>query len=555
MLATFSGKNYKAYDNFSLDLKPLTVLLGANSCGKSALINSILMFSQTVDSMSFSDSALRINGPKVGMGESLNIIKNKDETKVLNFGFRFDDNTVIKSGIDNLRRETLESLVMFIRFSIHNIKGGDSFVKEANELMNEIGTFFANYDDMDEEQSCIYAESICNVLTLLRENQDQMVYSRPIPSQLKDFIFNCPLKRVRDCFTKLLPISGNKLSATKINYDFKYDKLTDSIKITRLTLVNKNDDIIADITFKKKRISIFSNVINTAIFRGCVDDFMSVVNPFSLKMFNSKHDRGYYAFFEDSINPVVTFFMQIIIRSIAVITRVFEGGNVNHVSPLRAFPQRYYLLDKTVNHSQLNSVDGSELAEILKKNVTIIDKINLLLAEFNLAVDVVKVNDIIHKIVINQDAINLELTDVGFGISQVLPVLVQAYLSPQKSITIIEQPEIHLHPKMQAWLTDALIKIAVKERKIFIIETHSDALVRRIRLRIVDQDSELTEDDVAIYHLERDDVGSSTLLKRVSVNSEGDISWPYGFMDVEIQDTIRIQELKVQKIMNSKGVH
>ncbi|MCV3303694.1 AAA family ATPase [Leclercia adecarboxylata] len=555
MLATFSGKNYKAYDNFSLDLKPLTVLLGANSCGKSALINSILMFSQTVDSMSFSDSALRINGPKVGMGESLNIIKNKDETKVLNFGFRFDDNTVIKSGIDNLRRETLESLVMFIRFSIHNIKGGDSFIKEANELMNEIGTFFANYDDMDEEQSCIYAESICNVLTLLRENQDQMVYSRPIPSQLKDFIFNCPLKRVRDCFTKLLPISGNKLSATKINYDFKYDKLTDSIKITRLTLVNKNDDIIADITFKKKRISIFSNVINTAIFRGCVDDFMSVVNPFSLKMFNSKHDRGYYAFFEDSINPVVTFFMQIIIRSIAVITRVFEGGNVNHVSPLRAFPQRYYLLDKTVNHSQLNSVDGSELAEILKKNVTIIDKINLLLAEFNLAVDVVKVNDIIHKIVINQDAINLELTDVGFGISQVLPVLVQAYLSPQKSITIIEQPEIHLHPKMQAWLTDALIKIAVKERKIFIIETHSDALVRRIRLRIVDQDSELTEDDVAIYHLERDDVGSSTLLKRVSVNSEGDISWPYGFMDVEIQDTIRIQELKVQKIMNSKGVH
>ncbi|HGU2370347.1 TPA: hypothetical protein ACM7QT_005180, partial [Escherichia coli] len=109
--------------------------------------------------------------------------------------------------------------------------------------------------------------------------------------------------------------------------------------------------------------------------------------------------------------------------------------------------------------------------------------------------------------------------------------------------------------KMQAWLTDALIKISMQEKKVFIIETHSDALVRRIRLRIVDESSELTEDHVAIYHLERDEEGTSTLLNRVAVNSDGDITWPNEFMDVEIQDTIRIQELKIQKIMNSKGVH
>ncbi|WP_288446956.1 AAA family ATPase [uncultured Enterobacter sp.] len=555
MLATFSGRNYKAYDDFSLDLKPLTVLLGANSCGKSALINSILMFSQTVDSMSFSDSALRINGPKVGMGESLNIIKNKDDAKVLSFGFDFDDNTTIKLSLDALRRETLESMVMFVRFTIHNIKGVESFVKQVTDIMNDIGSFYNNFDDMDEAESSSYAEKICNVLSLLRAYKEEIVFSRPMHNKLREFIFDCPLKKIRDLFTKLLPISGNKLSATRIKYDFKYDKKSDSIKIIRLILINKNNERIADVTFKQKRISIGSDVINTAIFRGCIDDFMTVVNPYSLKMFNSNYERGYYAFFEDSINPVVTFFMQVVIRSVGIITEVFEGGNINHVSPLRAFPQRYYLLDKTVNHSQLNSVDGSELAEILKKNDTIIDKINLLLAEFNLAVDVVRVNDIIHKIVINQDTINLELTDVGFGISQVLPVLVQAYLSPKKSITIIEQPEIHLHPKMQAWLTDALIEIAVKEHKLFIIETHSDALVRRIRLRIVDESSELTEGDVAIYHLERDASGDSTNLTRVSINSDGDILWPGGFMDVEIQDTIRIQELKVQKLMNSKGVH
>lgn len=555
MLATFSGRNYKAYDNFRLELKPLTVLLGANSCGKSALINSILMFSQTVDSMSFSDSALRMNGPKVGMGESLNVIKNKDDARTLSFSFDFSDNTIIKTGIDNLRRETLESLVMFIRYTIHTIKNNDEFVKSASESINDTSNFFVNFDEVDEHHFEAFSENICDVLARFREHERSITFGRPIPHTLREFIFRCPLKRVRDCLTKMLPISGNRLSAFKINYDFRYDKARESIKVSRLTLINKNEEVIGDIVLKKNKISVTSDVIKSSVFRGCHDDFMAVMNPFSLKLFRTNYDRGYYAFFEDSINPVVTFFQQIVIRSVNLISDTFEGGNVNHVSPLRAFPQRYYLLDKTVNHSQLNSVDGSELAEILKKNTGIIDNINMLLAEFNLAVDVVKVNDIIHKIVINQDAINLELTDVGFGISQVLPVLVQAYLSPANSITIIEQPEIHLHPKMQAWLTDALIKIAVKEEKIFIIETHSDALVRRIRLRIVDESSELTEDDVAIYNLERDETGTSTLLKRVKINSEGDITWPGEFMDVEIQDTIRIQELKVQKLMNTKGVH
>lgn len=190
----------------------------------------------------------------------------------------------------------------------------------------------------------------------------------------------------------------------------------------------------------------------------------------------------------------------------------------------------------------------------MKKNPEIKKKINFLLAKFNLAVDVVKVNDIIHKINITQDSIDLELTDVGFGISQALPILVQAYLSPAKSITIIEQPEIHLHPKMQAWLTDALINIALKEDKRFVIETHSDALIRRIRLRIVDEKSALQPSDVLFCNLERNSSDSSTALKAIPVTEDGDITWPAEFLDVEINDTIKIQQLKVEKYMKNKGI-
>ncbi|KTC40960.1 hypothetical protein AO260_32525 [Pseudomonas sp. ABAC21] len=225
---------------------------------------------------------------------------------------------------------------------------------------------------------------------------------------------------------------------------------------------------------------------------------------------------------------------------------------INHVSPLRAFPQRYYLLDKSVHHQQLNSSDGTELAEVLKNRPEILKDINILFAPFNIGIDIEKVNNIIHKIVVTQDKVKLELTDVGFGISQVLPILVQAYLSPKDSLTIIEQPEIHLHPNMQAWLADALIKIALEKKKKFLIETHSDALIRRLRLRIVDDSSMLTQRDVNIYYLHREGGNTQSKLEEIAISPNGDLNWPKGFMDVEIKDTIQIQLMKSNKLSKTK---
>ncbi|HBP48448.1 MAG TPA: hypothetical protein DD669_11525 [Pseudomonas sp.] len=263
---------------------------------------------------------------------------------------------------------------------------------------------------------------------------------------------------------------------------------------------------------------------------------------------------GSFSSFEGSSSPFAAILSRMVNITSKHVLSALSGLQVNHVSPLRAFPQRYYLLDKSVHHTKLNVLDGTELAEVLKNNPTIKDNINLLLAPFNIGIDIEKVNDIIYKIVVNQDDVNLELTDVGFGISQSLPILVQAYLSPPGSLTIIEQPEIHLHPNMQAWLTDAVIKIALTERKRFLIETHSDALIRRIRLRIVDDSSELTEDDVKIYHLHRDKINRHTLLDDIKISDNGDIKWPKDFMDVEIRDTIQIQQLKYAKINKDSEV-
>ncbi|MWS50901.1 hypothetical protein GP960_27495, partial [Escherichia coli] len=117
-----------------------------------------------------------------------------------------------------------------------------------------------------------------------------------------------------------------------------------------------------------------------------------------------------------SLDPFASLFCNYLEKLTKAFISEFNGVKINHVSPLRAFPQRYYLLDKSIQHTFLNVLEGNELAEVLKKNPEIKNKINILLAKFNLEVDVVMVNDIIHKINITQDSISLELTDVGFGL-------------------------------------------------------------------------------------------------------------------------------------------
>ena len=133
----------------------------------------------------------------------------------------------------------------------------------------------------------------------------------------------------------------------------------------------------------------------------------------------------------------------------------------------------------------------------------------------------------------------VKITDVGFGVSQVLPVLVQAFYCPPNSTIWMEQPEIHLHPQVQAELADVFIS-AVRSRENgkarnvqLIVESHSEHFLNRLQRRIAE--GEITPDDVAIYFCKR--AGSATELEPLEVNLYGDIkNWPENFFGNEMAD-------------------
>lgn len=122
------------------------------------------------------------------------------------------------------------------------------------------------------------------------------------------------------------------------------------------------------------------------------------------------------------------------------------------------------------------------------------------------------------------------ITDVGFGVSQILPVLVLCFYVPEGSTVILEQPEIHLHPAVQAGLADVLIDVWKKRKVQILLESHSEHLLRRLRLRVAE--NVVSKDDIGLFFCRMEEGGSS--LTSLDLDLFGNIrNWPQGFFGDE----------------------
>jgi predicted ATPase len=122
-----------------------------------------------------------------------------------------------------------------------------------------------------------------------------------------------------------------------------------------------------------------------------------------------------------------------------------------------------------------------------------------------------------------------DLTNVGVGVSQVLPIVLMCLLAPVGSLLIFEQPELHLHPKVQTRLADFFISIALAGKQC-LLETHSEYLVHRLRRRIAEAPGEQLTALSKLYFVERE--GGRTTCRQVDITKYGAIvDWPEDFFD------------------------
>jgi predicted ATPase len=144
-----------------------------------------------------------------------------------------------------------------------------------------------------------------------------------------------------------------------------------------------------------------------------------------------------------------------------------------------------------------------------------------------------------------------DLTNVGVGVSQVLPILVSALLARAPSLLIFEQPELHLHPRVQARLADFFLSLAAIQKQC-IVETHSEYLVERLRRRAAEADDEKVADLFGIFFTEK--TGGKTSIRSVVVNRYGAIQdWPKDFFDTSHLETQHIITAAQQKLKRERA--
>lgn len=194
--------------------------------------------------------------------------------------------------------------------------------------------------------------------------------------------------------------------------------------------------------------------------------------------------------------------------------------NLVYVSSFRIQPERVFIPEQ--NRRDYVGKNGEYTAEILydkelKKNINYWLKE---IAGYELSED--NGNDKVKSINLNDEKTHIQkinLLDLGSGIAQVLPIITQAFKSENNTI-LVEEPEIHLHPKAQATLGE-MFAVAAKERNnTFVIETHSENLLLRLE-RLIRQ-GKLSKDDVSVIYVDKNENGSYCI--PLILDNEGDIT-------------------------------
>lgn len=145
----------------------------------------------------------------------------------------------------------------------------------------------------------------------------------------------------------------------------------------------------------------------------------------------------------------------------------------------------------------------------------------------------------------------VKLTDVGFGISQVLPVIVECFCTPPGSIVLFEQPEIHLHPRVQGDLADLFVDAihgredGVPRNVQFLVESHSEHLLHRLQRRLAE--GKLTPEDVAVYFVDTD--RGSARIAELEIDLFGNIlNWPANFFGDEMEDLVARAQAQAKRM-------
>ena len=248
-----------------------------------------------------------------------------------------------------------------------------------------------------------------------------------------------------------------------------------------------------------------------------------------------------------------------------IINSIFN--NISYIGPLREDPKDLYEAN-TKNKSIGNKGEFAaqfleeeantdvEFYDIMNNKVqksTLSEAVKYWICDvFNLTKDIKaeKYKDSYIVKVVNHYGIESTIRQVGFGISQVLPIIVEGLRMDKNGILILEQPEIHLHPKVQSALFDFIYSLSLTGKK-FVIETHSDHFITRMRRRVAESNANL-ENMISLCFVEQEKTEHK--FNFFDLNDMGTLDYfPDDFVEQAEDDYKAIVKAQAEKRRNKKS--
>lgn len=519
-------------------MAPITLIYGPNSSGKSSIIQSLLMMSQTLNGRLPDDrTELITRGRNIDLGNFASVIHKHNQANTLEFEYELFEDQFFRNpfgkGAWHKSMHGLPLKKIALRFN-----AGVYTSKHKSPILSSFGFQFygEHFGDEEFDFDRIKNESIKNNIKITADRYSKIGVFGANPSDEQDdsnwsdeILFNIRNKKTTPELLKIL----------EKFYEFEPAAAKWKPFAKAKSEIEKKEQWF-------RRDTEIKNAISNIVLRRDRQDSRA----------NRYLPSGMYGH-EGNAGALSKSPLELLPRMLRAIDRELQEiiGGLTYLGPLRSHPARYYSVEGVPGNSV--GSQGEQIVQILFNDMSrrdrpsILSRLNLYLDQFEIPyiLDIKNIGDeitgdiLVLSLIDKRTMVRVGPSDVGFGIGQLLPILIEGLLIKERvsdRILCVEQPEIHLHPRLQAALADFFIDTgplsheSKSGKRIFgsgaqwILETHSEALMLRLQRRI--REKKISNQDVSVLYVDpRGDKGSTILELRLDEDGEFIDLWPDGF--------------------------
>lgn len=585
MLRKIGFENYKSFKNYTeLEIKPITVLVGPNSAGKSSIINLLKILAQSILYPSELTLLNVRRGPFVSFYNLKEIFTNNKTNKDVKINCSITRKPVAEDdyhypiftntmNLDFNIRSKIVNSARYVPLRIHYNQYTDANVEKGR-------LYFGERDYSKYSAKTIEVVNANNGFQLdigksIKKEFKKYIklLNKDIFAQINKLIFQHGYLSISDLFDRL----GKECYKIKVRELITINEIIeldheDFVENFRDLLTSLFNDFINELTYDENYYRSFRETILNILEQGKKLDLKTLIKRINTYLL----DNDFY----DLSNTQVIVLIEILFKKVFLElisikhTEVKEDLRLlnvknsftasltpfNIVDPLRDKPKNYYDINDLAKY----------FSKIYDNDIFLLNKVNWITKYlfksmgFNDYPNVKKVpSEEVYKIVLSNTNNSNSISNSGFGYSQLLPIAfhtVDSILANENQknksnnhFTLIEQPELHLHPNIQYKLAELFENYGMlqldKDEKTFsrkdkrtsqlVIETHSEHLIRGFQVQVAK--GNLSKDDIVIYYVSKDENGVSSLMEmELHDNGLFKSKWPKGFFDVTLEASLEL---------------